>query len=418
MRDFKETTSCRVCRSENLFQYLDLGSHPLANSYIKQNQVNEEEFKAPLKILLCEECGLSQLSVVVNPEKMFTHYLYVSSTPETFRDHCDQLAGDVSQLLHHGTDKFVLDIASNDGCLLRAFQKQGFKTLGVDSAKNLAKEANEKGIETICGFWSTSIALNIVERYGRPSIITGQNVFAHVGDVHEFVKAVEICLDDKGMFILEFPYLLDFIERNLFDTAYHEHVSYVGVNPVKYLIEKYGLEIIDIKRFYNIHGGTIRIIMARKGVYQVFDNVREVLEREESFGIKNSETYIAFAKRVDKIKQNLIALLDQAKEEGRTIWGYGASAKGNTLLNYFGINNQLIERIIDDNPKKWKYLTPGARIPICGIEELNSKDNMVDDLLLLAWNFGEEIQKRCMAVGYKGDFIYPVPRPERVKSVS
>jgi SAM-dependent methyltransferase len=416
MNDYQEKTSCRICGSRKIFNYLDLGLSPLANSYVPSENKEEKEFQAPLKVGLCEECGLSQLSCVVNPDLMFKQYLYVSSTPRTFRDHCDGLAETVKKFLKPAADLLALDIASNDGCLLRAFAKHGFRIVGVDPAENLATEANANGVPTICDYWSPEVARQIVTEYGSPSVITGQNVFAHVDDVHRFVQGVSLCLNDDGIFILEFPYVLDFIVRNLFDTIYHEHLSYVGLGPVSRLIGPYGLEVVHVQRFPDIHGGTLRVVSAKRGRYSPTADVAALFKKEEEFGLRRREPYLAFHDRVNANKTALVDLLVKSKTSGRCIWGYGASAKGNTLLNYYGIGNGLIDCIIDDNPKKWDYLTPGTRIPIVGINALKTERERVDDLLLLAWNFGEEIQSRCRAIGYAHDFIYPVPHPYRQTS--
>jgi len=419
MENINARVSCRMCGSKNLYVYLDLGSSPLANSYVLESDRSLPEFKAPLAIQLCEDCGLSQLTHVVNPELMFSHYLYVSSTPQTFRNHCDDFAVDSkSRLKNKQDDLLCLDIASNDGCLLRSFRKNGFSIVGVDPARNLAKEANEAGIPTLCAYWSEIVAQEIMNDYGKPSVITATNVFAHVDDVHSFVRAVQTCLQTDGLFVLEFPYLLNFIHSNAFDTAYHEHLSYVALSPVMQLLEKYNMEVIDRVLFPSIHGGTIRVISAHKGRYPVSSHVRQQVEVEAEFGLKKRETYDAFAARVFEIKKELVSLLEESSAHGKTIWAYGASAKGNTLLNFFGIDSKLVKKIIDDNPKKWGLLTPGTGIPITGIHELKEKPSQVDDLLLLAWNFGQEIISRSQTVGYRGNYLFPVPKPKKVKNFS
>ncbi|MBF0532667.1 MAG: methyltransferase domain-containing protein [Candidatus Omnitrophica bacterium] len=409
---------CRICSASRFFPYLDLGISPLANSYIPPSSEHDPEYQAPLALWLCEVCGLSQLSCVVNPDLMFRQYLYVSSTPQTFREHCAALAGDVTQWLGSGKKLFAVDVASNDGCLLRAFKNYGFQILGVDPAKNLAAEANAAGVPTLCDYWSVDVAQKITRQYGRPDVITGTNVFAHVDDLRAFVNAVAICLADKGIFLLEFPYILDFIERGLFDTVYHEHLSYLGLGPVNQLLQEYGMETVDVKRFSDLHGGTLRIIAAKKNQYPPRPQVAQLLNLENHFGLTRREPYIAFARAVEENKKNLVDLLNAAKRDGRRVWGYGASAKGNTLLNYYGIDRALIERIVDDNPKKCGLLAPGSRIPIVGIAQLKKSAAQVDDLLLLAWNFGKEIEARAAAAGYQGDFIYPVPAARKSPSLS
>jgi len=414
MEKVRERKDCRICGSGKFFEYLDLGKLPLANSYLTAKQIGKPEFSAPLAIRLCLDCGLSQLSHVVNPDIMFRHYLYVSSTPKTFRDHCDALAIKALEFINAKSNKFALDIASNDGCLLRSFRALGFKILGVDPAQNLAREANTNDIPTICDYWSTRLAKEVVKDFGRPSVITATNVFAHVDDLHEFINGILLCLDDKSVLILEFPYILEFIKRNLFDTVYHEHLSYLGLYPISKLMKEYGMEIFQVRLFPKIHGGTIRLIAAKRKRFKASKEVASFIDREKKFGILSKKPYLEFARRVKENKDKLNNLLAAAKKDGRSIWAYGASAKGNTLLNYFGITNEIIEKIIDDNPKKWSLFTPGTCIPICGIDELKKNRQTVNDILLLAWNFAEEIQSRCAAVGYRGDFIYPVSKPKRI----
>jgi hypothetical protein len=308
------------------------------------------------------------------------------------------------------TGDLVMDIASNDGCMLSKFQDIGMNVIGVDPAENLAAEANAAGIRTLCAYWSPSIANDIVARFGRPKVITATNVFAHVDDVHNFVKAVDICMAKKGIFIIECPYAMDFIEKNEFDTAYHEHLSYIGITPLTKLMAEYDMQVFDVEYFEHLHGGTIRVYVSRIHDYDVSKRVGEFLDREAMFGITTKAPYDAFAQRVLLNKKQLIELLEREVVNGKTIWTYGASAKGNTLLNFFGITNKLVPVSIDDNPKKWEYYTPGSRLRITGIEEL--KTAKVDYLLLLAWNFQSEIVRRCKAVNYGGAYILPVPEPK------
>lgn len=409
MAESKAQTACRVCTSQNLYHYLHLGLTPLANSYLTPAQLGEPEFREELALQVCLDCGLSQLTKVVHPDLMFKNYLYVSSTTQTFRDHCVEMAATTRTLVGLQTGDLVMDIASNDGCLLSKFQDVGMSVVGVDPAENLASEANANGIRTLCAYWSPSVANDIVARFGRPKVITATNVFAHVDDVHAFVQGVDICLAKKGIFVIECPYALDFIEKNEFDTAYHEHLSYIGVTPLTVLMAKYDLHVFDVEYFPHLHGGTIRVYVSRLHDYPLSPRVGDYLAREERFGIKTKEPYDAFAQRVRCNKKELVELLEKEKAKGKVIWSYGASAKGNTLLNFFEITNDLVPVAIDDNPKKWGYYTPGSRLRIVGIDEL--KTSHVDYLLLLAWNFQEEIMRRCKAVNYNGAYILPVPKP-------
>lgn len=384
-----------------------MGRTPLANSYLREEDLRKPEFKEDLALQVCPTCGLSQLTKIVNPDLMFKQYLYVSSTTETFRDHCAELAKSASAVAHGREGDWVLDIASNDGCLLSQFQKLGMRVVGVDPAENLAAEANRAGIPTLCAYWSTEVAERLAREFGRPKIITATNVFAHVDDVHGFVSAIGHALAPQGIFVIECPYVMDFIERDEFDTAYHEHVSYMGVHPLRILMSRHGLELFDVEYFEHIHGGTIRAFIARANDYPVAPSVERYLKKEQTFGITDVARYDAFGKRVVANKQRLLELIRRLRADGRVIWAYGASAKGNTLMNYFGLTKADIPVAIDDNPKKWEWYTPGSHMRIAGIDELAR--SRVDYLLLLAWNFEAEIRRRCQAVSYSGGFILPVP---------
>jgi 2-polyprenyl-3-methyl-5-hydroxy-6-metoxy-1,4-benzoquinol methylase len=409
-------TACRVCGSTSLFKYIDLGTTPLANSYIREEDRAAPEFREELAIQVCRTCGLSQLTRVVHPDLMFKNYLYVSSTTETFRTHCEEMAATTTRIAGIRPGSLVMDIASNDGCLLSKYQEIGMRVIGVDPAENLAAEANAAGIPTLNVYWSPAIAKDIMARYGQPSVITATNVFAHVDDLHGFVQGVEACLARKGIFVIECPYALDFIQKNEFDTAYHEHVSYIGVTPLVRLMEMHGLAVFDVEYFPDLHGGTIRTYVSRQGEYARGQRVDQYLMSEAEFGITREDPYRSFAQRVLLNKTQLLDLLRGEQSKGKTIWAYGASAKGNTLVNFFEITDALVPVAIDDNPKKWGYLTPGAHMRVVGIDAL--KDHRVDFLLLLAWNFQKEIIRRCEAARYAGAFILPVPVPTIIPSTS
>lgn len=389
-----------------------MGRTPLANSYLAGEQLNVPEFKEELCIQLCLECGLSQLTKVVHPDRMFRHYLYVSSTTATIRDHFAELARTAAAAARAKPGELALDIASNDGCLLDAFRCAGLDVLGVDPAENLVREANAKGLRTECSYWSEAIAASIATRVGRPKIITAANVFAHVDDLGGFMKGVAAALAPDGIFVIECPYLVDFIKKCEFDTAYHEHLSYLGITPLAVLMRRHDFEVFDVEYFPEIHGGTIRVYCARRGAKAVKASVAGYLKREEKFGIRDPRLYDAFSERVRANRETLRRLIDDLRERKKTVWAYGASAKGNTLMNFFGLEAGAVPKAIDDNPKKWGLFAPGSHMQIVGIDALKSAK--VDTLLLLAWNFEKEIRGRCRAAGYAGDFILPVPEARLV----
>ena len=405
----KTQSRCRICGSGSLVRYLDLGSTPLANSYVTGTDLSSPEFTEELALQVCPACGLSQLTKVVHPDLMFKNYLYVSSTTATFREHCEELAASSSRVAGANPGDLVMDIASNDGCLLSKFQDIGMRVVGIDPAENLAAEANAAGIRTVNAYWSPAIAKDVAARFGNPAVITATNVFAHVDDVHGFVEGVVSCMARGGIFVIECPYVLDFIGKNEFDTAYHEHLSYIGITPLVKLMSMHGMDVFDVEYFADLHGGTIRTYVCRRGEHKRTARVAEYLDRENAFGITALEAYRAFAERVLLNKRQLRELIDRELAAGKVIWAYGASAKGNTLVNFFQISGRDVPVAIDDNAKKWGYYTPGAHMRIAGIQELDGK--RVDYLLLLAWNFQKEIIARCQAARYAGGFILPVPVP-------
>lgn len=409
----KTVERCRMCGSDRLLRTLDLGRTPLANSYLAEPDLAKPEFDEELCLQLCRDCGLSQLTKVVDPDLMFRHYLYISSTTKTIREHFAELAATAYKCSGASAGALALDIASNDGTLLKCFKAVGLQALGVDPAENLAKEANAQGLETICDYWTPGLAKQIVARSGPARLITACNVFAHADELNAFVEAAGLVLAPRGLFVIEAPWVIDFLEKSEFDTAYHEHLSYIGITPTSKLMERHGLAVVDVEHFKDIHGGTARIYCARRGERLPKPAVAEFLAREKAFGILEPAVYERFAARVYENKTRLVELVKKLRAEGKTIWAYGASAKGNTLMNFFGLTGKDIPCAIDDNPKKWGLYTPGARMKVTGIDAL--KGAKVDVLLLLAWNFEREIRARCRAAGYAGRFIVPVPEARLVE---
>lgn len=399
-------SNCRICATRLPPPYLDLGSTPLANSYIPPGGSTLEEPKYPLAVALCAKCGLSQLTEVVDPAEMFTHYLYVSSTTKTFRDHCAELADAAWAFLAHKTQPAVLDIASNDGCLLRAFQRKGARILGVDPAKNLAAEANASGTPTINDYWGERSRREVLRRSGKVDIVTATNVVAHVDDVLGFFREVREVLSTEGIFVFEVPYMVDLVEKREFDTIYHEHLSYFCLAPLVRALKQQGLHPCHAE-LRPIHGGTIRVYSS-PSLRSSSGAIEALLSAEKSGGYQDPDTYRRFAQSILVNREQLVSLLRQLKSSGKAVAGYGASAKGNTLLNFFGLSSGDLMYIVDDNPKKHGYLTPGTHIPIVAPSTLD--DRPCDYLLLLAWNFAAEIQRRTERFrGAGGRYIVPVP---------
>jgi novobiocin biosynthesis protein NovU/D-mycarose 3-C-methyltransferase len=390
--------------------YLDLGITPLANGLIRPENISANEPKFPLVVCYCKDCSMSQLSVVVNPEILFRDYFYMSSISNTFRIHCNAIAHDLKDTMNLGSTDLVVDIASNDGCLLQEFKKLEVKTLGVEPAVNLAKLANSNGIETLNNFWDKNSALKIANEYGGAKVITAFNVFAHVDDVHEFVQNIKTALRNDGIFVIEVPYLIDFLEKHEFDTVYHEHLSYFLLKPLQHILEQNGMRIIHVKK-HSIHGGTIEVTAVKDNsqTKNMISNIDDFLIIEKNLGCYNSEHYLNFANEVQNIKKNLTELVKDLRLNGKKIAGFAASAKGNTLLNYCNLDFNSIQYVVDETPTKQGLLTPGSHIPIVQIPHLQSQPP--DYLLILAWNFVEEIMDKTKQFKINGGkYIIPIPK--------
>lgn len=407
----RKLTRCRACDTKEFYDAFSLGSSPLANSFLKKSELKNQERYYPLDLKLCKKCGLLQLGEIVSPDLMFRNYLYISSTSKSFRDHFDKFAKDVFKMFNLDKDDLVIDIGSNDGILLKPFKKLGVKTLGVDPAKNVARIARRNGINTLVSYFDRKTANRIVKKYGKSKIITAANVFAHTDDWTEMVNAVKMTLIDDGAFIIEAPYLFDFIQKNLFDTVYHEHLSYLAVNPLVKFFKKNNLQVFKVQKTSS-HGGSIRIFIKKiSGPYKVQSSLKYFLNLEKNSHLSSIKTYEKFAKNIEANKKALLRLLRGLKNRGNKIIGYGAPAKGNTLLNYFGIGPELLEFIVDDSKLKQNYYTPGTHILIISPDKL--KKIKFNYLLILAWNFADSIIMNHSYLRKRGvRFIVPVPTPK------
>ena len=411
--DYKTLTSCRICKSKELFKYLDLGFAPLSNNLLDHPSLKAEKY--PVSMLFCQTCYLSQLSIVVDPSLLYSHYLYHSSVSETFKKHCYSLAIKLRDTFMPQKHTLIVDIASNDGCLLREFQKAGFSHfLGIEPASNLASEPygykdylsdNNKpyAIPVLKAFWSLTIAKEYVYKANNAGFIIATNVLAHVHDLDDFLSGVEISLKKDGVFVAEFPYLWDLFTHNQFDTIYHEHLSYFLLAPLIGLFRAHNLSIFDVEEL-DIHGGSLRIY-ASKDFYPVKSSVNRFLDIEASRGLYSEDYYLSFGSRVDSVRTHLSHTLGELYNLGSKVMGYGASAKGISLLNYCHVDNTLIDSIVDDTPEKQNKWTPGSLIPIVDFSRFE-KDSP-DYILLLAWNFKEELIRKTQHLNCK--YILPIP---------
>jgi 2-polyprenyl-3-methyl-5-hydroxy-6-metoxy-1,4-benzoquinol methylase len=380
----------------------------LANSFLSAEELaSGAEPAYPLDVFFCEQCGLVQIGYAVPPDALFKEYIYFSATSDLVHRHADYLAQSFQKRFLLDESSLVVEIASNDGTVLKYFKETGVKVLGVEPAMNIAKVAIEAGIETCNEFFNEDSARAVKDRYGEADVILGRHVFAHVPEIHGFVKGLKSLLASGGAVAIEAPYLIDFVEKNEFDTVYHEHYSYLSVRSMSYLFKQYDMEVFDVERVA-IHGGSIIYFIGHKGAHAISANVQQLISSEIAKGLDRKETFIAFAQRTEALKSDMIKVLNDLKAAGKRVAAYGAPAKGNTLLNYFGISTDLVAYTVDKSPYKQNLYTPGMHLPVYHPDRL-SRD-MPDYVLLLAWNFADEIfEQQAEYLRRGGKFILPIP---------
>ena len=399
---------CRSCGSTNAAHILDLGQQPLANNLLTPADLAKKEPKFPLRLAVCKSCWMLQITDLVPPVELFSEYLYFSSFSDLMLRHSREACDGYMKEFGLNSQSLVVEVASNDGYLLQNFVKAKVPCLGIEPAANIAKVAREKGIETLVEFFSQKIASDLAAENRQADLILGNNVFAHAPDTNDFVAGLKTLLKPKGRIALEFPYGADFIEHTEFDTIYHEHVFYFTLTALKPLFERHGLTIFRVQRL-PIHGGSLRLFAGHTGVYAVEKSATDLLAEEARKGVNALAYYEGFANQVRTLKDDLVALLAKLKQEGKSIAAYGASAKGSTLLNYYGIAADTLDFVADRSTYKQGRLTPGTHIPIVPPEELLKRKP--DYTLLLTWNFADEIlaqQKAYRDAG--GKFIVPIPK--------
>jgi len=400
---------CRICQSRELLSFLDLGYSPLADRFLKDKNSIEEIF--PLQAVVCTECQLVQLDYDVDDSILFgsDYGFYTGGSPSSIK-YFESYAQDIIAKFPEQAKLFTVEIASNDGTLLHHFKNEGCKILGIDPARNVVSYANSHGVRTLEAFFTVKESIKIAQSEGKAGIIIANNVLAHVTDLQNFILGVKQLLADEGVFIFEsqyFPYLLF---NNQFDNIYHEHRSFFSLTPLLRLMRSQGMKIFYVEE-HDTQGGSIRVFVSHEQAKYIVDESVEMMRKNEMlFGIHDSEIYKGFYARVNYIKVKLLTLLRDLKKQGKTIAGYGASAKSNTLLNAFGIGPDLIDYIVDKTPYKYGKFTPGSHIPI--VEQI---DQNPDYYLLLVWNYAEDILKREKNFREKGGkFIIPIPTPKIV----
>ncbi len=408
-------TTCRICGSSKLFQFLSLGETPLADAFVEKEDLDKPEAKYPLDVAVCEDCGLVMLVNIVPAEVLFgdTYAFYTSGSPQAVA-HFRKYAHTVMERFPALAKKLTIDIASNDGVLLRPLKEMGAKVLGIDPAKNVAVVANAAGIETIVDFFNIACAQKILKERGQASLVLANNVIAHVDDVRGFTDGVKLLLEPDGVFIFEAQYFPNLLFKNQFDNVYHEHHSFYSLRPLKLLMEKSGLEIFDVEEV-DTQGGSLRVYAKHKnGPYPVAPVVAKMIQTELELGLAKTETYLELAKRAQTVKTELIKILEDLKAQGKKIVGYGAPAKGNTLLNFCGISTQYLDYIIDKTYFKHGKFTPGMHIPVFPVEKIE-EDGPPDCYLLLVWNYAAGILKQEEEFRkHGGKFIIPIPIPQIV----
>ncbi|WP_240002349.1 class I SAM-dependent methyltransferase [Oleisolibacter albus] len=403
-------TVCRACGHAGLLPFVDLGLSPLCESFVPAQALGHGEQFHPLDVKVCPACWLAQLGEYVAVEEIFSEYAYFSSYSQAWLEHARHYTEIMVGRLGLDAGSFVVEVASNDGYLLRSFVERGIPCLGIEPAANVARAAADVGVDTLVRFFGRDLATELAAMGRQADLITGNNVLAQVPDLNDFVAGLARLLKPDGVLTLEFPHLARLLAENQFDTIYHEHFSYFSLGTVRRLLAAHGLRVFDVDELWS-HGGSLRVFACREqGRWATMPAVAALLAREEGAGLFQAETYAAFGRAVAETKFRLLDLLIDLKRRGKRVVGYGAPGKGNTLLNYCGIRTDLLDFTVDRNPYKHGRYLPGTRIPIHAPERL--LEAKPDAILILPWNLKDEIMAQLAEVRSWGcRFIVPVPVP-------
>ena len=399
-----------MCCGSALWQtFVDLGMSPLCESYVPREKLDQMEPFYPLHVYVCDQCFLVQLREYVSPEEIFTEYAYFSSYADSWVEHMRRYAKTITKRLGLGRNSLVVEVASNDGYLLQHFVEMGIPVLGIEPAANVAKVAIDKGIPTLVKFFGESTARELLAQNKQADLLCGANVLAQVPRLNDFVKGLEVLIKPGGVVTLEFPHLMRLMAENQFDTIYHEHFSYFSFHSAENVFARQGLRIFDVDKLPT-HGGSLRIYACRSGDSSKHEteSVRSLRKEENDAGLLRIETYTRFAEQVKETKRKLLGFLVDAKRAGKTIVGYGAPGKGNTLLNYCGIRTDFLDFTVDRNPYKQGKFLPGTRIPIYAVDRI--RDAKPHYVLILPWNFKDEIMRQMQFIReWGGKFVVPIP---------
>lgn len=400
---------CRFCGWSLSHTFVDLGMSPLCESFLTSAQLNQTEPFYPLHVYVCENCFLVQLQEYVSPENIFTEYAYFSSYSDSWLRHAKTYTDLIVDRFNLGPQSQVVELASNDGYLLQYFVEKGVPVLGIEPAANVAKAAIKKRIPTVVKFFGTKTAQELSAERGKADLLLGNNVLAHVPDLNDFVAGMRVLLKPSGVITMEFPHLLRLMDENQFDTIYHEHFSYFSLATVEKVFAAHALTLFDVEELPT-HGGSLRIYVCHS---ENVDNpvTRRVIDlkaREEVAGFTRLKTYLCFAQKVEETKRNILNFMIKAKQKGKSIAGYGAPGKGNTLLNYCGIRTDFIDYTVDRNPYKHGKYTPGTHIPIYNLDKIS--ETKPDYIFILPWNLKTEIMEQLTYVREWGaQFVVPIP---------
>lgn len=399
---------CIVCHGDNVREFLDLGRMSLANKFLTREEMEAApEVTYPLVVGYCPDCHHVQLTDHVSPPAMFDHYLYISSMSDTLKEHLHDLARVMTGRLGLGANDLVLDIGCNDGTLLQGFKACGTRILGIDPAANLAALAREKGVESVTAFFGRDSARQLAATHGQAKLLTSTNSFPHIPNLQDFLEGVDIMMAPDGAMVIEAHYLRDLLEQNAFDTVYHEHVSFWALGPMKTLFDRFGMEPVMVERL-PLHHGQLRVTIRRKGVAEPDPSVARVLAEEKAIGLDRFETYQTFAANARALRDSLLTMITDLAKEGKRVVGYGAPAKSSTLITFMQLGPDNIAYIADKSPLKQGRYTPGAHIPVVAPEKL--LEDQPEYVLLLAWNFAEEIMAQQAEYRKRGGkFILPIP---------
>ena len=403
---------CRFCQNSLKHTFVDLGMSPLSNSYLKLEHLNKAEKFYPLHAYVCEKCLLVQLEEFESPDHIFSDYAYFSSYSDSWLNHAKQYTSLMIDRFDFNQSSQIIEIASNDGYLLQFFQEQNIPVLGIEPAANVAQVAEDKGISTLVKFFGVQTAQELLEQDKASDLLLGNNVLAHVPDINDFVAGMKIILKPEGVLTMEFPHLLQLVNQNQFDTIYHEHFSYLSFTTVEKIFVHHGLTLFDVEELPT-HGGSLRIYGKHNDNQKltVSDRVALLKTKEQKAGLDNVETYLQFSNRVMSTKRKLLSFLIELKNAGKTIVGYGAPAKGNTLLNYCGIRTDLLDYTCDRSPHKQGSFLPGTHIPIYHPDKI--AETKPDYVLILPWNLKDEIRSQLSYIrDWGGKFVVPIPEVE------